>query len=115
MDELYPFNSSPSDYPMQVVLPENIIPPPPDYHVFQSPGSSSFPAVGSDHLFSGSSESDTASMVAEMQRGGGAGGGSSGVGLEEEVSSTIRAKIASHPLYPKLLQAYIDCQKVLYV
>ncbi|KAI7728846.1 hypothetical protein M8C21_023825 [Ambrosia artemisiifolia] len=25
---------------------------------------------------------------------------------------TIKAKIASHPLYPKLLDAYIDCQKV---
>ncbi|GAV58346.1 ELK domain-containing protein/KNOX1 domain-containing protein/KNOX2 domain-containing protein/Homeobox_KN domain-containing protein [Cephalotus follicularis] len=46
--------------------------------------------------------SDAASMVAEMQRGG----------SEEEVSSEIRARIASHPLYSKLLEAYIDCQKV---
>lgn len=31
----------------------------------------------------------------------------------EEVSCTaVNAKIASHPLYPNLLQAYIDCQKV---
>ncbi|GLT79489.1 hypothetical protein SLA2020_509750 [Shorea laevis] len=29
-----------------------------------------------------------------------------------EVSGAVRAKIASHSLYPKLLQAYIDCQKV---
>lgn len=28
------------------------------------------------------------------------------------ITNAIRAKIASHPLYPKLLQAYIDCQKV---
>lgn len=46
--------------------------------------------------------SDAASMVAEIQ-GGGSG---------EEVSSAIRAKIATHPLYPKLLHAYIECQKV---
>lgn len=46
--------------------------------------------------------SDDASMVAQIQR----------VGSEEDVSSAIRAKIASHPFYPKLLQAYIDCQKV---
>ncbi|KDP31074.1 hypothetical protein JCGZ_11450 [Jatropha curcas] len=46
-----------------------------------------------------------------MQRGNGGGGGGGG-GSEEEVSSAIRAKIASHPLYPKLLEAYIDCQKV---
>ncbi|KAH7510692.1 hypothetical protein FEM48_ZijujUnG0092400 [Ziziphus jujuba var. spinosa] len=31
---------------------------------------------------------------------------------EEDVSSIIKAKIASHPSYPKLLEAYIDCQKV---
>lgn len=34
---------------------------------------------------------------------------------EESVSkeaAAARAKIAAHPLYPKLLQAYIDCQKV---
>lgn len=60
-------------------------------------------AFGSEQLFSASSAvSDASSMAAEIQRGG----------SEEEVSSTIRAKIASHPLYPKLLEAYIDCQKV---
>lgn len=32
---------------------------------------------------------------------------------DEDVSSVmIKAKIASHPCYPKLLHAYIDCQKV---
>ncbi|KAL6311984.1 hypothetical protein AAG906_011624 [Vitis piasezkii] len=41
-------------------------------------------------------------MVAQIQEGG------SG----DEVSSAIRAKIATHPLYPKLLHAYIKCQKV---
>lgn len=32
--------------------------------------------------------------------------------LEEESSNAIKAKISSHPLYPKLLEAYFDCQKV---
>ena len=32
----------------------------------------------------------------------------------EDVSNLIKAKIASHPTYPRLLQAYIDCQKVKY-
>lgn len=30
----------------------------------------------------------------------------------EQVSNMIKAKIASHPSYPKLLDAFIDCQKV---
>ncbi|KAF5807096.1 putative transcription factor Homeodomain-TALE-KNOX family [Helianthus annuus] len=38
---------------------------------------------------------------------------SNGLGEEtEEFSSANRAKIVSHPLYPRLLQAYIACQKV---
>ncbi|KAI7757773.1 hypothetical protein M8C21_027942, partial [Ambrosia artemisiifolia] len=32
--------------------------------------------------------------------------------VEDEFLSSNRAKIMSHPLYPKLLQAYIACQKV---
>lgn len=74
------------------------------------------PAVyGSDQIGSGnnsSSSSDAASSlmvavaVAEIQR-------NNTITSEEQVSNAIRAQIASHPLYPKLLQAYIDCQKVL--
>ncbi|KAK7330506.1 hypothetical protein VNO77_24701 [Canavalia gladiata] len=48
---------------------------------------------------SGSSSSDAVSSVV--------------VGVEDdEASRTLRAKIASHPLFPKLLDAYINCQKV---
>ncbi|GJX60613.1 reverse transcriptase domain-containing protein [Tanacetum coccineum] len=32
--------------------------------------------------------------------------------LEDDLLRETRAKILSHPLYPKLLQVYIDCQKV---
>ncbi|KAJ6313399.1 hypothetical protein OIU77_014829 [Salix suchowensis] len=31
---------------------------------------------------------------------------------EEDMSTLIKAKIASHPCYPRLLEVYIDCQKV---
>ncbi|XP_008444355.2 homeobox protein knotted-1-like 6 [Cucumis melo] len=31
---------------------------------------------------------------------------------EEDVLSVTKAKIVSHPIYPRLLHAYIDCQKV---
>lgn len=50
-----------------------------------------------------SSSSSSAAAAAEVRR------------LEdedEEVSKKLRAKIASHPLYPQLLDAYIACQKV---
>lgn len=48
--------------------------------------------------------SDADSVIAEIPRAG---------FEDDQVSSTaIRAKIASHPLYPKLLQAHIDCHKV---
>jgi len=69
-------------------------------------------------MFCGSSVSDAASMGAELhqkqqQQSGGVGvGDHSNRNNSEEVSCAIRAKIASHPLYPKLLEAYIDCQKV---
>ncbi|KAG5035633.1 homeobox protein knotted-1-like 6 [Glycine soja] len=33
-------------------------------------------------------------------------------GKEEDVSKVLRAKVASHPLFPHLLHAYMDCHKV---
>ncbi|GMN45926.1 hypothetical protein TIFTF001_015112 [Ficus carica] len=68
-------------------------------------------AFGSDPIFPGASSavSDAASMAAaEVHRRGGGGGG----GFADEVSGGVREKIASHPLYPKLLEAYIDGRKV---
>ncbi|OIV98203.1 hypothetical protein TanjilG_28716 [Lupinus angustifolius] len=32
--------------------------------------------------------------------------------LEKDVIVSLRAKVASHPLFPQLLHAYIDCHKV---
>lgn len=31
---------------------------------------------------------------------------------EEKEEEELKARIASHPRYPSLLQAYVDCQKV---
>ena len=55
-------------------------------------------AFGSDSIFPAppsSVVSDAASMA-----------------TSDDVSCEIKAKIASHALYPKLLEAYIDCRKV---
>ncbi|KAA8542283.1 hypothetical protein F0562_023581 [Nyssa sinensis] len=107
MDDMYGLHSS-ADYsdhypPTPQMPPENLISPT-NYHAFASPTfCDQIPIFGSDQMFSASSAlSDAASMVAEIQR----------TGSEEEISSVIRTKISSHPLYPKLLEAYVDCQKV---
>lgn len=52
-----------------------------------------FPIFGSEELLN--------SEAAEIQRD-----------EQHNMSTLIKAKIASHPCYPRLLQAYIDCQKV---
>ncbi|CAL5361988.1 hypothetical protein CsSME_00053208 [Camellia sinensis var. sinensis] len=101
-DEMYGLNSS--DYSGH----RHSFPQPPDhllsslnYHAVDSP------AFGSDHIFGASSAfSDAPTMVSQLGRS------ASEEEEEEEVSSAIRAKVASHPLYPKLLEAFIDCQKV---
>lgn len=105
MDELYGFHSTTTDYSVQPSMDGYFLA---NYQSFPSPVAcfgDGLPVFGPDRLLSGSASSavsDAASMVAEIQRG------VSG----EEVSGATRAKIASHPLYPKLVQAYIDCQKV---
>ncbi|KAL9372731.1 hypothetical protein Peur_034975 [Populus x canadensis] len=119
MEELYGLQSTSSDYSLQVPSENMVAPVASYYHPvgFTSPaGEPSFPVFGSEQMFCGSSVSDATSMVAELhqkqqqQRGG--VGDHSNRNNSEEVSCAIRAKIASHPLYPKLLEAYIDCQKV---
>ncbi|XP_057952297.1 homeobox protein knotted-1-like 6 [Malania oleifera] len=112
MEEMYGLHSAPDfsthDSPLLAPELQTQLVYPVDYHPagggFASPPPPLFhdrvPILGSSDPSSGAS--DAASMVAEVQRGG----------SEEEISSAIRAKIASHPLYPKLIQAYVDCQKV---
>ena len=124
MDGLYGLQySSSTDYSDKagaafMMSPENLIFPSDNYHQMSSFYSSEAfqnrinPLFASDELLSAASaiSETTAVSIAppEIQPGGGGGGG----GGEDDMSTFIKAKIASHPSYPRLLQAYIDCQKV---
>ncbi|KAI9169497.1 hypothetical protein LWI28_013203 [Acer negundo] len=74
--------------------PENLMFPS-DYTGLLCPGR--IPTFGSDELLSAASAISEAAPINQR---------------EEDMSSIIKAKIASHPSYPRLLEAYIDCQKV---
>lgn len=107
MEEMYGLNSAAeySDNYKALMFPDNLILPAADYYqsLFSSGGAlrdNRIPIFGSDELLSAASAvSEAASITPEIQR-------------EEDMSCVIKAKIASHPCYPRLLQAYIDCQKV---
>ncbi|KAJ6339767.1 hypothetical protein OIU77_007667 [Salix suchowensis] len=125
MEQLYGIQSTGTDYSLPVSSENEVAPVVANYYQHMGfpseAGGASFPFSGSEQLFCGSSVSDAASMVVELhqqlqlqQRGGGGGGciGDNSNISQEEASCAIRDKIASHPLYPRLLEAYIDCQKV---
>lgn len=105
-DEMYGFNSAVEYSDKALMSPDNLILPS-DYQSLLSSGAlASFrdhriPIFGSEELLSAAASaiSEAASITHEIQR-------------EEDMSTIIKAKIASHPYYPRLLQAYIDCQKV---
>ncbi|KAK9027710.1 hypothetical protein V6N11_067533 [Hibiscus sabdariffa] len=96
---MYGFNATTGEYADKALIsPESLILPS-DYHAWLC-SSGRVPMFGSDELISAASAiSEAASITPEIRR-------------EEDVSCVIKAKIASHPSYPRLLQAYIDCQKV---
>ncbi|GAB4839758.1 Homeobox protein knotted-1-like 6 [Ancistrocladus abbreviatus] len=107
MDEMYGIHPAVEYSDKALMSPENIILPS-DYQAFITSAAASFrdnriPVFGSGELLSvASAISEAASVVTPseiIQRDG-------------DVSTAIKAKIASHPRYPRLLQAYIDCQKV---
>ncbi|CAN1310872.1 Homeobox protein knotted-1-like 6 [Linum perenne] len=105
MDGMYGgLHSTTPDYTDKSLMsPENLILPS-DYQTFHHHNSSTtsgIPIFGSDELLSAVS-SEAASITPEIRRHH----------REEDFSSLIKAKIASHPSYPRLLDAYIDCQKV---
>lgn len=110
MDEMYGLNTAAeySDNYKPLMSPDNLILPTPDYYqgflsstpALRDHHHHRIPIFGSDELLSAASAiSEAASFTPEIQR-------------EEDMSSVIKARIASHPSYPRLLQAYIDCQKV---
>ncbi|XP_057448512.1 homeobox protein knotted-1-like 6 isoform X2 [Lotus japonicus] len=94
MDEMYGVPSTAEYADKALMPPENLIFPA-DYHSFLMSSSTAdrIPMFGSDDFFSSAEPSSA--------------------GNQDDVASTVmKAKIASHPQYPRLLQAYIECQKV---
>ncbi|CAH8386940.1 unnamed protein product [Eruca vesicaria subsp. sativa] len=109
MDGMYGFHPTDADYSDKAVLmmsPDNLMFPS-EYQTLlcSSAGDNRVSSVfGSDELLSAAASalsSEAASIAPEIPRN------------DDNVSlGVIKAKIACHPLYPRLLQAYIDCQKV---
>lgn len=107
---MYGFHPTDGDYSDKAVLmmsPDNLMFPS-DYQTLlcSSAGDNRVSDVfGSDELLSAAASalsSEAASIAPEIPRN------------DDKVSlGIIKGKIASHPLYPRLLQAYIDCQKVI--
>lgn len=97
MDGMYGYHSTGdySDKPSFLMSPDSLILPS-DYQALLCSSDDRFPVFGSEYLLSA-----TPSAIS-----------SDGASIEDDVSAAIKAKIASHPCYPRLLRAYIDCQKV---
>ena len=82
-----------------LISPDNLILPS-DYHsLIMNSGNTTAVRFGSDELINATCLSESASVTPEMQP-------------DDHTSNSIKMKIASHPHYPRLLQAYIDCHKV---
>lgn len=94
MEEMYGVPTTVEYGEKTLMTPENLIFPT-DYNSFLMSTSSTgrIPMFGSDDIFTAEPSS---------------------AGIQDDVASSVmKAKIASHPYYPRLLQAYIDCQKVI--
>ncbi|KDP26623.1 hypothetical protein JCGZ_17781 [Jatropha curcas] len=101
MDGMYGLHST-ADYSDKAFISQENLILPADYQSFLSSETfqNRIPLFVSDELLSAASAiSEAASIAPEIPR-------------EEDFSTLIKAKIACHPSYPRLLQAYIDCQKV---
>ncbi|KAK6139418.1 hypothetical protein DH2020_026843 [Rehmannia glutinosa] len=112
MDEMHGPQSTADDYADKALMsPENLMISM-EYQQYDNDhslicsGDRSIPVFRSDELgFQCSVVShESTSINVQNQR--------EGDDQDEQASSLIKAKIASHPCYPKLFDAYIDCQKV---
>ncbi|KAL2547017.1 Homeobox protein knotted-1-like 6 [Forsythia ovata] len=111
MDEMYGLHST-FDYSDKALMsPENLIIPE-EYHnhyhaLIFSGDHYRYPILGSteDIGFQCSVASEVESIIPQIEKG-------KHEDEDGQASSLIKAKIASHPSYPKLLEAYLDCQKV---
>lgn len=105
MEEMYGLQSTAEYSDKALMSPENLILPSDYQSLLVTSGEyrDRIPVFGSNELLSAAasaiSEAEAASIAPEIQR-------------EEDVVNVIKAKISSHPIYPRLLDAYIDCQKV---
>ncbi|KAF5179293.1 homeobox protein knotted-1-like, partial [Thalictrum thalictroides] len=121
MEEMYGLHSTLLDYGEQqqqqqqqpLMLPGNMVTPA-DYQnlLCSSAFRDRIPIFGSDHLFSAASSAlcETATGFQNLDHQGSSGGDMNMITTSTN-TSLIKAKIASHPRYPCLLEAYIDCQK----
>lgn len=94
-------NSTESDF---IMIPENPMMIPPEYE--------RFPVYGSDELMSAASAISELRRPSTCSRRDHVTNNYQNYNIPCQPPSSVKAKIASHPYYPRLLQAYIDCQKV---
>ncbi|XP_015075208.1 homeobox protein knotted-1-like 6 isoform X2 [Solanum pennellii] len=112
---MYGFNSTRDDYADKALMsPENLMMQT-EYNNFHNYTNSSI-MFGSDPIQL-SSEQTLQNNIYRGNCGGGSGSGdnnnnNNNNNNDEDGSNVIKAKILSHPYYPQLLNAYIDCQKV---
>ncbi|CAN4124043.1 unnamed protein product [Withania somnifera] len=127
-DEMYGFHST-SDYADKALMsPENLMMQA-EYNNFHNYNTAltTSPMFGSDDVRLSSETANSFSTTLQNNNGniyqiraGNCGSGSrsrrddnnNNEDYDEDGSNIIKAKIISHPYYPKLLDAYIDCQKV---
>ncbi|XP_010251169.1 PREDICTED: homeobox protein knotted-1-like 6 isoform X2 [Nelumbo nucifera] len=114
MDEMYGLHPT-VEYSEQASLSPGNLFSPMDCQSFLSAGvfRDRVPIFAPDQLFSAAPAlSEDASVTPEIQRRVGDDGITAARGVLEDELYEIKVKIASHPCYPRLLEAYIDCQKV---
>lgn len=103
MEEMYEFGYSSSDvYSVDDHLQPPYFGSPPAFCDGLAPM-----GFGSGNMSWACPETSAANLVVDKS-----GTSSSNLQLEDHPETDIRAKISSHPLYPKLLRTYIDCHKV---
>ncbi|CAN4124247.1 unnamed protein product [Withania somnifera] len=129
-DEMYGFHST-SDYADKALMsPENLMMQAEynNFHNYNNTALTTSPTFGSDGVQLSSEAANSFSTTFQICnnnnsniyqiRAGNCGSGSrrddnnNNEDYDEDDSNIIKAKIVSHPYYPKLLDAYIDCQKV---
>lgn len=108
---MYGFNSTRDDYADKALMsPENLMMQT-EYNNFHNYTNSSI-MFGSDPIQLSSEQTLQNNIYRGNCCGGSGSGGDNNNNNDEDGSNVIKAKILSHPYYPKLLNAYIDCQKV---